>query len=288
MNTTTKDIVVATDGSPHAEDAIMWAAREADRLGSALRILSVREPWGDPYGITPELRAAHERMAAEMLQTGSQIAKEAYPDLEVFTLQLTGEVVDTLVKQAAGAHALVTGSRGRGGFSGLVLGSTSLRLTARAQSPVIVVPGPSVTTYDQVVVGIDGSETSEQALAFAFAEADRRGAELAAVRVMSDPNWYGPAGGYGEYMLHATRATEGMIAEQITPFTNQYPEVRVDAKALMGHPAGALRLAAQRADLLVVGNRGRGVARSLLLGSVSHGVLHHAPCPVAVVGKPRN
>lgn len=286
MNTT-KDIVVATDGSPHAEEAIIWAAREADRLGTALRIVAVREPWGDPYGITPELRAAHEQMAAEMLQTGSQIAKDAYPELEVFTVQLTGDVVEVLAKQSSGAHALVTGSRGRGGFSGLVLGSTSLRLTARALAPVIVIPGPSVTTYDEVVVGIDGSETSQHALAFAFADADRRGAHLSAVRVMDDPNWYGPAGGYGEYMLHATRATEGMITEELAPFRNQYPDVQVDGKALMGHPAGALRLAAQRADLLVVGNRGRGVARSLLLGSVSHGVLHHAPCPVAVVGRPR-
>ncbi|MGC0142627.1 universal stress protein [Pseudactinotalea sp. Z1732] len=286
MNTI-KPIVVATDGSAHAEEAISWAAREADRMGAELRIVTVQEPWGDPYGITPELRAAHKEMATEILQTGAEIAREAFSELEISTQHFTGEVVETLAKESAGSYALVTGSRGRGGFSGLVLGSSSMRLTARAQAPVIVIPGPSETSYDQVVVGIDGSATSREALAFAFGEAQRREARLTAVRVMPDPNWYGPAGGYGEYMMHATRATEGMIREELAPFRDEYPDVEVDGKALMGHPAGALRLAAQRADLLVVGNRGRGVTRSVLLGSVSHGVLHHAPCPVAVVGKPR-
>src|SRR5699024_2986604 len=127
-----QDIVVATDGSPHAEDAIRWAAREADRIGAALRIVTVQEPWGDPYGITPDLRAAYEEMLAEILKTGQEIATEAYPDIEVFTLKLTGDVVDILAEESARAHYLVTGSRGRGGFSGLVLGSTSMRLTARA------------------------------------------------------------------------------------------------------------------------------------------------------------
>lgn len=286
MNTT-KDVVVATDGSSHAEDAVLWAAREADRLSTRLRIVSVREPWSDPFGISREVRKAQEDMSAQMLQNGADIAKQGYPDLEIVTRHPSGDVVETLAKESDTAHIIVTGSRGRGGFSGLVLGSTSLRLTTRSKAPVVVIPGPSETTYGEVVVGIDGSEQSEHALRYAFEEADVRKARLSAVRVLEHPEFYGPAGGYGEWMLHATRATEQLMAEEVKPLREKFPEVEVDLKALKGHPAGALRLAAQRADLLVVGNRGRGVARSLLLGSVSHGVLHHAPCPVAVVGNRR-
>lgn len=288
MSTATKDVVVATDGSSHAEDAIAWAAREANRIGTVLRIVGVREPLTGPYRVSSEVREGHKQMVDDILTTGTDIARQDFPDLEVSTSQLTGDVVDTLAEESKNAHFVAIGSRGRGGFSGLVLGSTSLRLTTRAHSPVLVIPGPSQTTYDEVVVGIDGSERSAHAIAFAFEEAHRRDALLTAVRVMEDPEWYGPAGGYGEWMLHATRATEKLISEELAPWREEYPEVSVDEKALKGHPAGALRLAAQRADLLVVGNRGRGVARSLLLGSVSHGVLHHAPCPVAVVGQARS
>lgn len=277
-------ILVGADGSEHADNAVSWAAAEAARSGDDLRIIAVQEPWGDPHSITPELQAAQARTYQQALTEAEQSALAAYPDLTVHTVLRAGRAVDVLTEESAGARLLVVGSRGRGGFSGLLLGSTSLRLTTRARVPVIVIPDLRDAEREGIVVGVDGLQPSDHAMEFAFAQARARGTSLTAIRVVRDPYWFGGAGAYGEWLEAAFATTEQLIADQIAPWREKYPDVQVTGEARRGHPAEALRHAAWRAELLVVGTRGHSMSGSLLLGSVSHGVLQHAPCPVAIVG----
>jgi nucleotide-binding universal stress UspA family protein len=163
--------------------------------------------------------------------------------------------------------------------SGLLLGSVGVQVAAHAQGRVIVVrghwrrggyhPGP-------VVLGADGSACSRAAAAFAFEEAALRNAPLLAVCALADAP--GVLGGAG-------RLQEG-FEQVIGPLEKQHPEVTVLRQVSPGGPRDALLTAAYRAQLVVVGARGLGGLRGMMLGSVSHAVLHHAPCPVAVVHLP--
>ena len=135
-----------------------------------------------------------------------------------------------------------------------------------------------------VVVGLDGLQPSDHALGFAFAQARARDTALTAIRVVRDPYWFGGAGAYGQWLEAAFATTAELIADQLAPWQQKYPSVPATGEARRGHPAEALRHAAWRAELLVVGTRGHSMPGSLLLGSVSHGVLQHAPSAVAIVG----
>ena len=172
---------------------------------------------------------------------------------------------------------LVVGSRGRGGVAGMLLGSVSWQVAAHAHCPVVVVrghwrpaggynPGP-------VVVGTDGSATSDAALGFAFEEAALRDAPLLAVSALADA----PGSLGGDLKLQED------VEQAITRHEKEHPEVTVLRQVAQGGARTALLAAAHDAQLLVVGSRGRGGINGMLLGSVSQAVLHHAPCPVAVV-----
>ena len=136
-----------------------------------------------------------------------------------------------------------------------------------------------------VVVGVDGSEGSRRALRWAAAEAAARGDALELVHVWEPPQAYAPMG-LGAYPVDpepiqqaAQEQLDGLVAEA----RDLAPGVEVRGSLVGGAPAQALLEAARTADLLVVGSRGMGGFRSLLLGSVSQQVTHHAPCPVVIV-----
>jgi nucleotide-binding universal stress UspA family protein len=172
---------------------------------------------------------------------------------------------------------VVVGSRGRGGMAGMLLGSVSWQVAAHAHCPVVVVRGHwrSAGGYapGPVVVGTDGSPASDAVLGFGFEEAALRGAPLLAVCALADAP--GCLGGDLNLQQDAEQA--------ITRHEKEHPEVAVQRQVAQGGARAALLAAAHDAQLLVVGSRGRGGIKGMLLGSVSQAVLHHAPCPVAVV-----
>lgn len=280
--TTRTPILVGTDGSEKAMHAVLWAADEAARRGAELRIVAIHEPWYDPHSAATDLKEAEERDFRAHLAEAEAAVGRLHPELAVRTDLLAGEAVEVLGEESTGAYAVVVGSRGRGGFPGLVLGSTSLRLGTHARAPMVIVPGPTDSAQRGVVVGIDGSEHSRRALAFAFDQAARREVGLNAVWVIQEPSWFGPAGSYAQWLAGAAGTTEERIVEELAPWRRDYPDVEVEATVVWGHPVAMLRRQGERAELLVVGSRRRNIARSVLLGSVSHGLLHHAPCPVAI------
>jgi nucleotide-binding universal stress UspA family protein len=124
-----------------------------------------------------------------------------------------------------------------------------------------------------VVVGADGSEPAQAAVAFAFEEAARRAAPLHAVCALADT-----AG-----VLGAARQVEADFDQALAKYEPDYPQVTVRRMVRQGAPRGALLEATRGAQLLVVGARGRGDLPEMRLGSVSLAVLHHAPCPVSII-----
>jgi nucleotide-binding universal stress UspA family protein len=134
-----------------------------------------------------------------------------------------------------------------------------------------------------VVVGIDGSAANAAAIEFAFAEAAARDADLVAVHVWSHPKSYGPSEilplVYDADILAAE--SRRMLSQTTEAGRRRHPEVRVSEKLTRGRARRRLVEATLQAQLIVVGSRGRGAAKGLILGSVSQSVLHHSNCPVA-------
>ncbi|OJY53950.1 universal stress protein [Pseudonocardia sp. 73-21] len=144
-----------------------------------------------------------------------------------------------------------------------------------------------------VVVGADGSPGSRVALEYAFDDAARRGARLRVVAAAQLPEYWATAYGLTapppvaeivEGVRAAVQATVDEVAAA-RPVAARRVEVTVEARA--GGAAEVLLDAADGADVLVLGHRGRGALRSAVLGSVGLHCALHAPCPVTIVRPPR-
>jgi nucleotide-binding universal stress UspA family protein len=271
-------IVVAVDGSAPATAAVEWAAADARRRGRDLRIVHVCEQW-------PHSEAAEYCIGT--LEAAADRARELAGTVKVTTELLSGHAVDQLIDESASADSLVLGSRGLGGFAGLVVGSVSIAVAGHAAGPVIVVRAPRATEHGRVVVGYDGSEHSRAAMEYAVEQARARGAQLHVVSALPVPivSSYAAAAYIG--MIEQAMQEESQAArERVIPWRQGNPDLVITDGESREHPVSALIAAAGTADLVVVGSRGRGGFASAVLGSVSHGVLHHVACPVAVV-RPR-
>ncbi|GGS55244.1 MULTISPECIES: universal stress protein [Actinokineospora] len=290
MSVNSAPVVVGADGSQSSLDAVAWAAREAAARETGLRVVHafIWPKLGVPLGpaefgdSTGGLRNEARRILVDAVGR----AREAAPDIEIDTAMPETAPVPALLREAGSACMVVLGSRGLGGFSGLLLGSTAVQVAAHAPVPVVVVregdPDARTVARGDVVVGVDGSRNSVDAIAFAFAEAQRLGTGVLAITVsparIADPVATGVLLADDEDPVPALA-----LAESMAGWAEKHPDVPVRRAVTHGHPARALTDIAAGATLLVVGSRGAGGFRGLLMGSVSQGVLHHATCPVAIV-----
>ncbi|GAB1516742.1 universal stress protein [Actinophytocola sp. KF-1] len=279
-------VVAGIDGSESALLATRWAAAAALRRGTSLRLVHVcAVPVGYPPGFVDSrvLREALAEQGRGRLARARDAAVAAAPGLAVETVEVTAGVVPTMVRESAAATLVALGSRGLGGFTGLLVGSTAVEVAARAECPVVVVrgaerPGP-------VVVGVDGTAASEAAIEFAFAEADARNVDLVAVHAWTDllvETAFAGGAAALDFSPLAQQAEE-VLGERLAGWREKYPDVRVTRYVSRERASRALLRHAEEAALVVVGTRGRGGFRGLLLGSTSQALLRHAPCPVAVV-----
>lgn len=272
-------VLVGTDGSAPSERAIGWAADEAARLGKELHVLHVletptRTAPGDTGGDAESVVDAWN----PVLRAGRDAALRRHPRLKVETMLVHDRTVAGGLRHYAGEAAeVVVGHRGRGGFASLLLGSTGLHLAGHYPGPVVIVRGHSDTPIGEVVVGLGLAEDPAPALGHAFAAAAARGARLRVLHA------WRPAAGSGADVHLAANGRYDRLAAALAPWRGRDPDLKVVEDVVTGHPVQMLAQASAEADLVVVGSRGR----SFPLGSVGHGVVHHAHCPVAVV-RPRD
>lgn len=282
-------VTVGYDSSEGSRAAAEWALDEADRSGARVRLVYVLSSPVHPAGpVLPiagtwppeDLRAEAERLLADV----GTAASATHPEVQTSTEVGQGGPVPVLLEHSGRSRLLVLGSRGHGGFAGLLLGSVSTAVSAHAHCPVVVVrlDRPKPQPNAPVVVGVDGSPCSHLALRFAFEAAEGRRVGLHVLRA------FPPAGALWSAQeatppgnLHADEEAE--LAELAAGWRDKYPTVTATTEAVADSAAAALVRASFHAQLVVVGSRGLDGFRGMLVGSVSRQLLHHGHCPVAVV-----
>ncbi|EHI40439.1 universal stress protein [Rhodococcus opacus PD630] len=288
-----KPIVVGVDGSESASAAVAWAARAAAALSLPLHIVTVVHIpafyYTEPY-LAESFKEELEDTAKARLGSARVHAKQTVDEpLDITTEQHEGKVSQTLIELSANAHMVVLGSRGHGEFTGLLVGSTTSAVAAHGHCPLVVVRGRTMDgqppTEGPIVVGVDGSESSKAALEVAFEQAAARGASLVAVNVWSDVSVQPSLGASPEDPLWSSIQTgeEVVLSERLAGYQERYPDVTVERVVARDRPVRVLSEFAEKAQLIVVGSRGRGGFKGMLLGSTSNALLHTADCPVMIV-----
>ncbi|MFD7326476.1 universal stress protein [Streptomyces sp. NPDC059875] len=297
-----KSVVVGVDGSEHSHRALEWGLSTARGLDAPLVVAHVRSE-------ALQLGAARIASLGETSEIPDTVLdgvrawmEEQGASVPVRYASLDGSVPDALLAEARTARLLAIGSRGRGGFASLLLGSTSRALASSAPCPVVVVPHEARDASleggakaGRVLLGLHPEETADDVLDFAFHAARQRGVALEAVTAYRLPPspviLVGPPAPalqvpppvpvdeMPELVQETTRRQE----ERLQPFAEQYPDVEVVPAVVPSDAAGRLVEGSRSAGLVVVGRHRRHRVESLLMGSVAHAVLHHAHCPVAVV-----
>jgi nucleotide-binding universal stress UspA family protein len=284
----TQPVLVGVDGSASALDAVRWGATEARRRRVPLRLVTTFAYGPDQVVAMPALgdqvRDELVAVARRHLVAAAEIAERTAPGVEVTRDVLNGYPIGVLVDVAGQAQLLVLGSRGLGGLTGLLLGSVAVGTAAGAPCPVVVVRGASgaEAAARPVVVGVDGTPNSEAAVAFAYEAAAARAVPLVALHTWVDIDFSPGLAPVTDWPAIAEKE-EILLAERLAGWGEKYPDVEVRRVLARDGAARALVELSTDAQLVVVGSRGRSTFTSLLLGSVSHAVLHRSHCPVAVV-----
>lgn len=275
-------IVVGVNDADVSVRAIDWAIARAASRKQDVQLLAIV---GGAIGMIGEgdVLAAARDAAEESLRAHAE--RYAASGVNITTRITVGDPVGELIAASKDAAMLVLGSDYRGPGAGPARGSHGIRIVAGSECPVAVIPDIDLDDRRGVVVGVDGSEISERAIAFAAEEADRLGEPLLAVSV-----WTPIAAPRNAAMVMPEEYRAGMnqvaheaLALSIAGLRAQHPGIEIEEHVVEGYPSAVINQLATTARLTVVGSRGRGVIRRFLLGSISHEVLQRLAAPTVIV-----
>jgi nucleotide-binding universal stress UspA family protein len=279
-------VVVGYNGKEHSRAALAWGAEEAARQDAPLVVVYAANYSGMTMDAGPGLLHRDPgalEAAEEVTARGVAEAVEAQPGLFVAGATEVASPSRALTEASHDAALVVLGSRGYGRVVGALLGSVAFTVAARAACPVVVVKDEAVDRpvgpRHRVVVGTDGSPEAGAALDFAARRASLAAAPLEVIT---------STGGHQlanidetELMASARRIADSAAAR----VRATHPELAVTSRVEDSPAELTLVSASHDAGLVVVGTRGRGAYEGMLLGSVSHAVIHGSSCAVGVVGE---
>ena len=281
-------IIVGVDGSSPSDAAVRWGVQEAMLRQASLALVHVQSaPVADlttQPGYAPiaqEFFDAQRREAGHVIRHSLRVIEAidgGHPRVQ--TEIVTSAPVPALIELSEQADMVVVGSRGQGGLRRALLGSVSGGLVNHARCPVAVIHDdiPPVST-SPVLVGVDGSPSSERALAVAFDEARWRKSDLVALHAWHDADMRGLS--TADWPSRENAASEA-LGERLVDWSERYPDVAVSRVVMWDSPARHLIERSKMAQLVVVGSRGRGGFAGMLLGSVSTAVAESSRAPVIV------
>ena len=275
-------IVVGVDGSPASMVAVDWAARDAAMRNVSLTLVHVASGLAGTWPQMPTsngLGTWQRRRGGQIFDHAVRIvdhATQGTGSVEIKTEMYYSSTIPTLIDMSKDAEMIVVGSRGHSAL-GSLLGSVSAGLVQHAHCAVAVIhdedplmPHPAQAP---VLVGIDGSPTSELATAIAFDEASRRHVDLIALHARSDARL---ADFPGVDWPTMESSEHEVLAEQLAGWQERYSDVTVHRYIVCDRPARQLVQRSETAQLVVVGSHGRGGFAGMLLGSVSSAVVQSA------------
>ncbi len=270
-----------------SEAALRWAAQEAAARRVPLRIVCAWESQlsAVPPGLDVSGGTLRHRTAERVVMMAAKQAGEFLPAEDVIAAAVDGPTLGVVVDASRDAGLLVLGSRGLGRVGSAVHGSIGIGASARASCPVVVLRGPAGEPAEgaKIIAGVDTTAASQDVLEFAFDTASRRGVPLQAVLcwhpdLLASMQW--------RREQPPPAKTEAWLAEAVAGWRQKYPDVTVSTAVIREHAPKGLLDVAEAQWMLVVGRASRHPVAQALLGSTSHGVLHHATLPVAVVPTP--
>ncbi|MFF7452276.1 MULTISPECIES: universal stress protein [unclassified Streptomyces] len=297
-----RHITAGVDGTPESLAAAHWAAREALRRGTSLRLVHAWKWHPRPAASVP-MGTSEREWAQRTLDQAVGSVRAAHPGLRIIDQLVSDSAVAALLAAAEEAQLLVLGSRGLSGVAGFIIGSVSQRVVARSGRPVVLVRSGEASAdehlpvsggispdeipeipFRDVVLGLDTRRPCDELIEFAFEAAHRYGAGLHVIHAFRAPSADG-----GD--LHAVTvsgpeilaAQERAVVATLRPWCEKFPDVSVTESVSEGRAATALVRAASGASLTVVGRRTRDSRLGTHIGPVTHAALHHIGCPVAVV-----
>lgn len=270
--------------------AVEWATYEAAVRGAPLLIVTVIEDlettmraWRLPAEYVHDVARTAQGVVTEASVVARVIANQAgVRDLEIGGKVIRGATRDKLIAQSSDAAMMVFGARSKHGLRPDPIASA---LAMHARCPVVLVPTTrsTETPAHRIVVGVDGSPASAEAVAAAFDEADRRDAPLLAVHSWKENKVHSAFGDPDDSrLIDLQEAENALIAEQLAGWRQDYPDVDVTYRSMHGDPADVLAQVSREAELLVVGSRGLGGFTGMLLGSTSQQLMHDPPCPTLI------
>ncbi|MFD0418706.1 universal stress protein [Streptomyces sp. NPDC127108] len=278
-----RTLCTGVDGSPESLAAARWAAAEAVLRDARLHLIHVADHGPNEPG---PAGAVARRRARLVLDEAEEQVRSVCPSVRLSDEHAGGPATAALLRAADDAVMTVLGSRGLGAVKGLLVGSVAQGVLARTVRPAVLVRAAERQSNDAVVLGIDVAEQCDEVIDFAFSSALAHRAPLRVVHAWHDPS---PADiDPGDRALaeqpKRVREWQGFVDAVLRPWRLKHPDVAVTETVEKGHPAPMLLDAATDAGLLVVGRHVREHPHiGSQTGSVTHHVIHHATCPVAVV-----
>lgn len=282
-------IIVGHDGSPASTAALHWAATRADQRGLALRIVGsfALPPPLDFYGVGLSMASSVEREHLHQaclggLRSAVDVVRSAHPSVGVDFEAVEADPPDAILAAAnsAGVEMIALGASGAGAARSFLLGSVASAVAHKSAMPVVLVPADLGPTVKRIVVGTDGSEISDRALLWSAEEAASTDSDLVVVHAWKYPYRLTQAG--FDRGMDIAEIDAALVLERAVALAQEHTITKVTGQLTEEGAVDALLWASDSADMVVLGSRGRGGFRSMLLGSVTLNVAAHTSCPVVI------
>jgi nucleotide-binding universal stress UspA family protein len=279
-------IVVGVDGTDQSMRAVRYAVAEAERQECGLRLVHAIHETAPLAPMLPlvsveTFEEVGDRIVADAKQLVYDLADGATP---VETAVKAGNRTHVLCEAGEDARAIVLGHRDRTVLGRVFTSSTTTGVAARAHCPVICVPASWAAgrEHGRVVVGLDGSAPSLDALALAFAAAAERKAALTVLHAWKLSGVYDDIISNRVSMEDWRASTLEQMEQLVSEWRSFYPDVDVEVDLRHQYPAPALVGASEGADLIVLGRRGHGAPLGVYLGSIARTLIRESRCPVEI------